>query len=431
MALPIADLRFTTRRNGAEPPWLYPRLLRDRSVLPKIDIAVQYFESMLGRQRRDFDAEVLVHFFGDHRLTRGLVAALARTYRFRSPMLAEVVSSEALERLRRDGIASPRELRLQLFDRVNDFGFGFLPPAERGSVLGQLERELALPAGQLETLLQLDADECAELVRVGAEPEPGDVQAHYNVSVLFSMLRYAERVELRLNPRSNDLPDAALRLCAANGVEASAEREGPAVLLTLRGRPDALGQWVRHGRRVARCVVLLLERERAAISEGSAELVLRRRRLILRLTPELLDFLAGSDRPAGWDDLLGWDQPAFSPPLRGATLPPGWSFRRWPEPEGWRAGTLVPDAALRIGSRRVLVCGVRSPGHAERLAAIASRARTGDPLLFVGPRPALGPLEAVGAATVVCNSAHPSELPRALRHWLARGGGPVALAQPA
>src|SRR5437764_15082089 len=110
MAFPLKDVRLTTRRSASGELALYPRLLRDRSVLPKIDITVQYFESMLGRPRREFESEVLVHFFGDHKLARCMVACLARAYRFRSRDIGELVSPSGLDRLREAGIHSPREL---------------------------------------------------------------------------------------------------------------------------------------------------------------------------------------------------------------------------------------------------------------------------------------------------------------------------------
>src|ERR671935_1220667 len=108
MAFPIKDVRFTSRRNGSGAPTMYPRLLRDRSILPKVDIAIQYFESMVGRERRELEPEVLVHFFGDHKLARCMVACLARAYRYRSPGFEDIVSAAGLRRLQRAGIPSPR-----------------------------------------------------------------------------------------------------------------------------------------------------------------------------------------------------------------------------------------------------------------------------------------------------------------------------------
>jgi hypothetical protein len=417
VSLSFRDLRFSTRRSGQARPSLHPRLLRDDAVLPKLDIALQYFESMRGRRRRDFDPEVLVHFFGDHRLTRGLVAALARSYRFRSPSLAEVLGPAVSDRLRMQGIACPRDLRLSLFDRVNDFGYGFLPPNQRVEVLAELACELDLPAGQLEELLHLDADGQAELIRVGAEPRPADVRAHYNLSALYSLLRYAERVELTLEVASEAALRGAQDLCGANGVESSIARRARHAVLEVHGRPDALGLWSRHGSRVARSVVQLLERDRPSVRQAHAELTLRQHQAALKLTPELLDLLAGSSVGAGWADPLGWDEPdTGNGPIRPG-LPSDCGYRRRPEPSGWLAGTLIPDLLVRVGSRRHLVCGVRSPAHAERLAPIAAAASAGDPLLFLGTPESLAPLSQRGAATWPCYAGQLADVLRALRPW--------------
>src|SRR5919109_2764279 len=168
MSLPLKDVRFTTRRSRGDPdaaPALYPRLLRDRSVVPKVAITIEYFESMLGKERRELDPEVLVQFFGDHKLARCMVAALAHSYRYRNPALEEVVSRGAWRRLQRKGLTSPKALRLRLFDRLNEANDGFLRGADRAETLGQIEAELGLRTGELERLLYLDAAEHAVLVR--------------------------------------------------------------------------------------------------------------------------------------------------------------------------------------------------------------------------------------------------------------------------
>ena len=54
-AFSLSDVRVTSRRSRGGDPILYPKLLRDSSILPKISIAIDYFESMLGRERRELD----------------------------------------------------------------------------------------------------------------------------------------------------------------------------------------------------------------------------------------------------------------------------------------------------------------------------------------------------------------------------------------
>ena len=75
MPLSAKDVRFTTRRAQDGDPQLYPRLLKDRAILTSIDVSLQYFETMVGEQRRALDPEALVHFFGDYKVARGMVAS--------------------------------------------------------------------------------------------------------------------------------------------------------------------------------------------------------------------------------------------------------------------------------------------------------------------------------------------------------------------
>ena len=418
MAFPLKDVRFTVRRSGRETV-LYPRLVRDRSFFPKVDIAIQYFETMLGRERREFETEVLVHFFGDHKLARCMVGSLARSYRFRTPALAEVVTKSALQRLERAGIGSPMGLRFALFDRLNDFGHGFLKPEERGERLAEIEAELRLRAGELDRLLFLDAEEHALLVRVGAEPRPEDVVAQYNFGVLETLLRHAEHVELELARPTASERAAVLALFAEHGVAAS-WAIGSRDRLVVEGRQDAMGVWARHGRRVARTVVELLIRVRPIVAGGTVGLQLRDRRVTLRLTDEALDLLSGPPKPCiGLEADGGWGQAELIEIAQALRAPRiGWSVRRLPEPQAWGAGVVLPDLLLRAEGQRWLVCGVRSLADAERLAPVAKGATTGEPLLFIGESTALGPLESAGARTVALPGREPAGVAEALRRAL-------------
>ena len=424
MAFPLKDVRFTTRRGGDEPT-LYPRLLRDRSVLPKVDIAIQYFESMLGSERRELDPEALVHFFGDHKLARCMVAALARGYRYRPRELEQVVTQTALRRLRRAGIDSPRRLRLALFDRVNASSRGFLARAEREAHFAKLEAELRLRRGELERLLYLDAEEHAVLTRVGEPPRPADVVAQHNFGVLETLLRHAELVELAVAEPRASARAAVAQLCAANDVDGEVGPRGSLLRLRLRGRQDALGGWTRHGRKLARTLIQILERARGATVEGLALVRIRERRAQLRLTTELLDVLGGAPAPSiGWDeedDEAGRLALAATAGLGGLARSArgGWSVRRSPEPQAWAAGVVVPDLLLRRGPHGALLCAVRSARHGERLALIARGAATGEPLVFVGGPGSTAPLRAVGAATIEVAEPSPRELPARLGDALA------------
>lgn len=405
MAFALKDVRYTVRRAPSGDAVLYPRFLRDRSVLPQIDVAVQYFETLLGSQRRELDPEALVHFFGDYKLARCMVASLGHAYRYRPLAVEDVVTKTAARRLKRAGLDSAKALRARLWDVANAGRGGFLGRVERDDVHGELEGTLALRRGELERLLYLDAAEHAILTRVGDPPTPLDVAAQYNLGVLLTLLRHAERVDLSLERPAAGYAEAVRALALVNLVDADLAVEGGALRIGVRGRQDALGSWARHGRRVARFVTQLVERSRPAILLGEASIALRGRQAKLRLTGEALDALDGytaARLPAGgWSRLDGWDEAsivrAFAAGRRPAS---GWTVRRAPEPRAWAAGVVSPDLLVASSDRRVLVCAVRSVVHAARLAAVAPRALSGESLAFVGRPEAVAPLVAVGAWTI-------------------------------
>src|SRR5918911_4917748 len=149
MPLAVKDVRFTTRRAGDGTPMLYPRLMRDRAILARIDVALQYFETLLGSARRELDPEALVHFFGDYKVARGMVASLGRVYRYRTPSIEELVTRGAWQRLQRAGLGTPGDLRVLLWDQANADRSGFLDGERRFQVVSGLEGRYGLRAGQL------------------------------------------------------------------------------------------------------------------------------------------------------------------------------------------------------------------------------------------------------------------------------------------
>src|SRR5262249_47852693 len=152
--LKLGDLRKTTRRaKSGDLRVVYPHLLRDHSLAPRIELAIRYLESMVGRPRRELDAEVIVQLFGDHKIARCIVACLGVSYRHRARSFAEVLPSMRVAALAAQGIYGSSELRLWLFRRANLELSGFVAGEERAHFLQTAGEELGLSAEQLETLV--------------------------------------------------------------------------------------------------------------------------------------------------------------------------------------------------------------------------------------------------------------------------------------
>ncbi len=399
MAFPLKDVRFTVRRQaGADRPRLYPRLIRDRAALPKIAIAVEYFESMVGRERGDFDVEALVQLFGDHKVARCLVACLGRSYRFRRRAIGELVTPAAQRRLLRAGLDSPLALRLALFDRSNESGPGFLAGSVRDATYAAIERELGLRAGQLEALLSLDAPERAVLVCAGTPPRPEDVVAQYNAGVLETLLRHAERIDLTVEGPAAGAPAFLHRRCALRGIDARLEAGGATLRVALAGRQDSLGSWARHGRRLARLVMEVAQQGAPTRLNGTAVVALRDRRALLMLDEEAMRVLGGAGPALDWHEEPGWTEDDVTAAIARRAGSRGVMARRTFEAQAWEAGLALPDLLVQRGEQQRWLCIVRSAAHAARLARLAGPAA--GLLCFAGPPAAAAALQAQGAAAV-------------------------------
>ena len=296
---------------------------------------------------------------------------------------------------------------------------GRLPPPHRPGRDVRVRWSAASPsaAGQLERLLYLDADEHAVLRRTGPTPGPQDVVAQYNFGILETLLRHAQAIELLLTDGQGGSP------CPAPSAGLQDPRAVNDVEVTLRqaGRRGAAGapggaartpsvSWTRHGRRVARTVVQALERGRRSVARRrGGQVVLRDRRAVLRLTPEVLDLLSPGARAGR---RLG-RAPRLGRPRRGG------GRGRWREAPAGRGGRGRPRAGVCAGCRRPRPgppgCSSRSAsrprrGRGVRVCAVRS-AGPRRPPRRVAPR---GPIRGAGAL---------------LRGT--GGGGPLARRRPA
>jgi|GEM_PF-1178750 len=250
--LKLTDLRKTTRRSG-NGRTLHPHFLRDRSLAPRIEMAIRYLDSMLDRPRRELDQEAIVQLFGDHKIARCIVACLATSYRYRCRSFAEVLPVAQVTTLNTMGITNPSKLRLWLFRRANIELPGFAGGAERALFLRQAGNALGIAAEDIEMLLALDSPEQAFLVRTGPPPTADDVIARFNYQVTAAVLANAPIVRITLTQAPRDAATIGA-LCAVAGVHAElAGRE-----LVLYGQQDVRNGWARYGTRIARLLTSLL-----------------------------------------------------------------------------------------------------------------------------------------------------------------------------
>ena len=188
------------------------------------------------------------------------------------------------------------------------------------------------------------------------------------------------------------------------GVEATVDSSGGHKTLRMLGRPDALGSWARQGRRLARALFEMLLRAGHGALEGDATVALRSRKAQFRLTAEVLTILRGGAAGIGWDEAGGWSRPALWQSLDQTYARAGqFRIRRFPDPEIWKDGLILPDIAIQAGSTRALLCIVGSEQQALHLVAAAKCASLSARLIFAGTSSNLTPLAEVDARLIVAD----------------------------
>lgn len=367
MAFRAQDLRKTVRRDkGSDGPRrLYPRLLRDDGIVPKVGIAIRFFETKLGLLRRELDSDALLQLFGDPKVARCLVGCLACWYRYRTRTFADVVGDERAAALAARGLATPRDLRALAYARAHEAG-GFVDPTCRAAFLDQLVPELNL--AETEQLLWLDAPDQAMLVRVGPTPTAAEVLALFNLRTLETLLRNARVARLRLRDERG-LVEA---VCARHGVRATVE----ASMVTLHGRQDALGSWTRHGARLARAALMLLAS--GALGAGEASVQVGDEAFYVQLDDRLLAnalparaWFAPVDTWQATEDFVA----GLLAERRAGRLA-GWRLKRWPAPLVAADAAVWPEFAITRGSITIGLVplpAARVRAEAAALVALAER----------------------------------------------------------
>jgi hypothetical protein len=429
------DLRRTVRRRGPDAPaQAYPFLLRDDRLYPQLALAVEYFESMVGRPRAELDGEVLVQFFADHRLARGVVAGLAGHYQYRRQGFADALDPATGARLAEQGVYTPIDLRAALYDDVNRQDGGFAADTNRAGAVARLAARLDLAADAVEALLVLDAEDRAPLVRLAAPPSPTEVAAIYNHLVADAVLRAAARVDLELAKSTGRGSAGATTAwtftqslaghAALAGLRAEHVSRDTAAALTLTGQSlvapaldpdttvphrqrsttshlallgeqDAVGSWTRHGRRLVRALGKALSRHPTALAGGTALVHARGGPYACALNPEFLRALVGPapspENAAGWTPADApvaeafWDPRPEMAVLRQRGEAAGWSLRNWPAALVYPEGVLYPECALIGAAGPVYVVLADTPALTVTTRRLADRlAARGDVLIIAG-----------------------------------------------
>lgn len=417
-ALALADLSWRARRDpDGGPPLVRIRFLGDRGrrgAVPIVTSIGAYIASLTGKPHRLYDVDEPVRIAGDRRLGRALASVWLEGYRWRTPSFEEAVPHLA-PALAAAGIVTPSQLRLRLFDLVNQCYAGFVPSAGRSEVLAQLAATLGIEpeaAGGLEEALALDAEERAILTLAGSPAEPVAILAAYNRAVLAALLRHSTKAVFSLRAPDGGLLRRLYAICRRLGVYCDLEKAdagGEGFRLTLAG-PDAVaGPPAAAGPRLA-AVALRLLAQLGPADTGQADLILHERPYRLPLdaallqapglsapVPESEDSQDANDagaEAARYDSEVEARLARDFAVLRRQERAAGWRLLREPAPLIAGRRVLIPDFALVRGDLRIFVevAGFWTPGYLARKRQALEQLDPETPLILAVAQHAVAPL---------------------------------------
>ncbi len=392
--------------------------LRPGAMRAEIARLIDYHEQLLGQPQRRFSIDDARACIGDYRVAHCLIATLSHWYNWRTSDWTQYTGNGALEEA---GITSPIQLRLALYDFVNERYSGFLAASDRATALVQFARVYQLGSSELEYLLALDSEEEALLTRVDDEqPTPDEVAALYNQWTFESALFNASDAHFVIDCKAFLKAQSAQRAGSSDhdahapltGVGAAIKRlcflarklgvyydlayeDGSSLLhLTLYGPQEMTGAPGQYGQRLARlCRMLLRYGVRgnhslplSAIVKAGATVHFLQRAYHFEMDSDLLKLLpsdAGTklnapiaDSNTVFDSSIEQSfAEAFSALARSQGVD-GWQLKREPEPllltyasgASTTQGIFIPDFALTRDQHRLYfeILGYWTPSYRER-----------------------------------------------------------------
>ena len=270
--------------------------LRSGELREEIKRLVSYHEQFLGYAQIKFSIDDARACIGDYRLAHCLITTLSAWYSWQQrdwQLVVVQLGNDILECFQEANIASPVQLRLALYNFVNERFDGFLDAQARGTALEEFARiycgtnrqgESALAVKDLEYLLTLDSDDEAVLVRNTSQaPGAEEVASRYNQWVFEAALFNASDVHFEIdcaafikmqdgdiNTTKAGIGAVIKRLCylarnlgvyydLAYDSDLIENQTSPSILhLTLYGPQEMTGAPQQYGLRLARLCRILL-----------------------------------------------------------------------------------------------------------------------------------------------------------------------------
>ena len=416
MRFSLQDIKKSVRRQQGELT-VSLHFLHAGELTHEIAKLIVYYERLLGQPQRLFSLDDARACIGEYRLAHCLIATLSHWYVWRQYEWTEVIQTLS-KHPELEQVNSPIQLRLALYNYVNEYYAGFLDAHTRNTALEAFAQKHEITLNELEYLLTLDTDDEARLVRTTlTAPTAQEVATLYNQWAFEAALYNASSVRFLIDCNTfskNQLPPSTgvgaviKRLCylaRKMGVyydlayEQTLPGMSPLLSLTLYGPQEVTGAAQQYGQRLARLCRILMgygiantETSRKTkkpsfantIIEASATVHFLQRSYMFKMDAALLNLLPHIEHD---------DVPEKNTSVRGQTEETqvfdsgieqsfaeaftalatnqgadGWRLEREPEPLLLDKSIFIPDFALTRSQHRIYVeiLGFWTPSYRER-----------------------------------------------------------------
>ncbi|MFX1519551.1 MAG: DUF790 family protein [Promethearchaeota archaeon] len=204
MGFPIRLLKYKLKKKN-NTKYLQPFFLsrQNKEMVAKIKQTIKHFENFVnkGLKREYLDRNEVIEIFEDYKIGSCILQILGRYYEFQAPTFDAFKSRRSY--FLKEGITSPSELRVFLFNRINEDEAGFLSHENKQNYLEKIAGFFAVNMKELEELLWLDDEDNHILVRLEAQPPTeDDIIRTYNWNVLDTLTKNSLSIKFQVKDAS-------------------------------------------------------------------------------------------------------------------------------------------------------------------------------------------------------------------------------------
>lgn len=220
MGFPIRLLKYKlTKKNNIR--YLQPFFLssQDKEIAAKINKTINYFEEFVTKELKQekFEKNEIIEIFGDYKTGSCILQTLGRYYEFQSPSFDAFESKKST--FLKEGINAPSELRVFLFNRINEDEDGFLSSKHKDEFFKNIADLFAVDINTLEELLWLDDESNQRLVRIENQPPTKeDIIRTFNWNVIDTLVKNSLSVTFQVKDASGTFAKKIHWLCKRYGL---------------------------------------------------------------------------------------------------------------------------------------------------------------------------------------------------------------------